>query len=317
MLYKLPNFFIVGAAKSGTTSLYYYLKQHPEIYMSPIKEPNYFAKDINVDQFREDYKRETFIDTKKYFSKSKLEELHLAFITNFEDYLQLFREVTNEKAIGECSNSYLYSKVAAKEIKKLIPNAKIIMILRNPVERAYSHYLMNLKEGRTSEKDFIKEVLADFNKSYKGWGISHLYIELGLYYEQVKRYLELFPRQNIKIILYEDFKNYPEKILKEIFEFLNVDKNYLPNLGQKYNVSAIPKYPKFNQIVKKVYIQLKSLIPKKISNNLKKKYKNVFFEKKKKPLSRKEKQILLEYFKDNIEKLSKIINKDLSIWLSN
>jgi len=317
MLYKLPNFFIVGAAKSGTTALYYYLKQHPEIYMSPIKEPNYFAKDINVDLFREDYKREALIDTKKYFSKSKLKELHLAFITNFEDYLQLFREVNNEKAIGECSNSYLYSKVAAKEIRKLIPNVKIIMILRNPIERAYSHYLMNLRDGRTSEKDFIKEVLADFNKSYKGWGISHLYIELGLYYEQVKRYLESFPRQNVKIILYENFKNYPEEILKEIFEFLNVDKNYLPNLGQKYNVSAIPKYPKFNQIVKKVYIRLKSFIPEKISNNLKKKYKDVFLKRKKRPLSMGEKQILLEYFKDDIEKLSKLINKDLSIWLNN
>jgi len=297
--------------------LYRYLKQHPEIYMSPIKEPNYFAKDIDVDLFREDYKRKALIDTKKYFSKSKLEELHLAFITNFEDYLQLFRKVNDEKAIGECSNSHLYSRVAAKEIRKFIPDAKIIMILRNPIERAYSHYLMNLGDGLTSERDFVKEVLADFNKSYKGWGISHLYIELGLYYEQVKRYLELFPRQNVKIILYEDFKNYPEKMLKEIFEFLNVDKNYLPSLGQRYNVSAVPKYPKFNQIVKKVYIRLKNFIPKKIQISLKKKYREISFKKKKGLLSRKEKQFLLEYFKDDIEKLSKLIDKDLSIWLNN
>jgi len=164
---KLPNFFIVGAAKAGTTSLYNYLKQHPDIYMSPIKEPNYFAKDIDINLFRKDYKKTALIDTQKYFSKPKLEELHLAFITELEDYIKLFQKVSNEKVIGETSVSYLYSKVAAKEIKKLVPDAKIVIILRDPIERAYSHYLMNLKEGLITERNFIKEILVDYNKSYK------------------------------------------------------------------------------------------------------------------------------------------------------
>ena len=311
----LPNFFIVGAAKAGTTSLYHYLKQHPEIYMSPIKEPNYFAKDIDVSAFEESYRNIMTIDTKEYFSKEKLPELLSIFITDFSDYVQLFRDVTNEKAIGEASVSYLYSKVAAQEIKKLVPNAKIIMVLRNPIERAYSHYLMNLRGGITSNKNFLDEVIQDFNKKHKGWGISHLYIDLGLYYEQVKRYLDTFPKENVKIILYEDYKQNPKKVLVELLDFLEVSKDVSIDLNKRYNVRAAPRFPVLNTLARRVYSFMAPKLPLTLRENLKKMYRKVFFSSYKGGLTAEEKKVLLKFFEEDIKKLSALIQRDLSHWL--
>ena len=311
----LPNFFIVGAAKAGTTSLYHYLKQHPEIYMSPIKEPNYFAKDIDVCAFEESYKKIALIDTKKYFASKKLQELDFAFITKFEDYVELFREVKNEKAIGEISNSYLYSKVAAKEIKKLIPNARIIMILRNPIERAYSHYLMDVRSGLVSGKSFLKTVLEDFKRESKGWGISHLYIDLGLYYEQVKRYLDIFPKENVKIILYEDYKQNSKKVLVELLEFLGVSKDVSIDLNKRYNVRAAPRFPVLNTLARRVYAFMAPKLPLTLRENLKKMYRKVFFSSYKGGLTAEEKKVLLKFFEEDIKKLSALIQRDLSHWL--
>jgi len=312
---KLPNFFVVGATKAGTTSLYHYLKQHPEIYMCPIKEPNYFSKDINPNEFSSIYKKTCIVDMKAYLGKPKLEELHIAMVTEFEDYIQLFREVKDEKAIGEISNSYLYSKVAAKEIKKIVPNAKIIMILRNPVERAFSHFIMNLKGGYVEYFDFLKEVFFDYNKTKKGWGISHLYIELGLYYEQVKRFLDTFGKNQVKIFLYEEYKNNPAQVLKEIFKFLEVDSTFVPNLSKKYHLGTPPKYPRLNKVLINLYYEVSPYLPKSLIKLLEVTYKKFFLQKKRATLSPTEQKELLKFFYEDVKKLEKLINKDLSDWL--
>jgi len=151
---KYPSFFVVGAAKAGTSSLYFYLKQHPEIYMSPIKETFYFCTDIREKNFKTPFKIKNNWDIHSYLNQSKLEEKHLAYIEEWEDYIQLFREANNENAIGEVCNGYLYSKVTAGNIISKIPNGKIIMILRNPIERAFSHFLMDLRDGRQNNRNF-------------------------------------------------------------------------------------------------------------------------------------------------------------------
>jgi len=144
---KLPNFFIVGAAKSGTTSLYHHLCQHLDVFMSPVKEPHYFSRDVGVRSFKADDTKSIFANLRGYIDfilKSRF------YILNFEKYKRLFSNVKNEKAIGEASVSYLVSKVAAEEIYKFNPDAKIIIILRNPVKRAFSHWLMDLRIGHVS-----------------------------------------------------------------------------------------------------------------------------------------------------------------------
>src|SRR5947207_5839854 len=201
---KLPNFFIVGAAKSGTTSLYEYLKLHPEVYMAPIKETHHFSTDIDNTKFRPNYSRSLNKDLSKFLESEMEEGIFHAFVKDWNEYVQIFKKVKDEKAIGEVTNSYLYSSTAAKNIREKFPNAKIIMMLRNPADRAFSHYLMDLRIGYETE-DFMSALKKDMARNPKGWGISNLYVEVGMYSEQVKRYLETFPESQRCIYLFDDF----------------------------------------------------------------------------------------------------------------
>src|SRR5580765_4773440 len=145
MAEKLPNFFIVGAAKSGTTSLYEYMKMHPEVYMAPIKETHHFSTDIDNTQFRPNYARSLNKDLTSFLEGDMSDGIFHAFVKDWNQYVKLFGKVNSEKAIGEVTNSYLYSHEAAQNILSRFPNAKVIMILRNPIDRAFSHYLMDLR----------------------------------------------------------------------------------------------------------------------------------------------------------------------------
>ena len=166
---RLPNFFVVGAGKAGTTSLYNYLKAHPQIYMSPIKEPHHFATDIDVTAFSEDYRKTCLQDVSGYVRGDMTEPVHVAHVTGRDDYLRLFRHAVDEVAIGEISNSYLVSKRAAVEIRAAVPHARIIMVLRDPVARAYSQYLMDLRIGYV-RRSFMEEFETDVARPDASWG---------------------------------------------------------------------------------------------------------------------------------------------------
>lgn len=231
MFPQKPNFFIVGTAKAGTTSIYSYLKNHPQIHMCPIKEPNYFASDVRLNEFRAEYRKSVDFNVQKYLSAEYLEEKHIAFIENKEEYLQLFREATDQKIVAEISNTYLFSKDAAKKIHSFNPQAKILIILRNPVHRALSHYRMDFAVGRNNNTNPFEAIMEDYHQKNKGWGISNLYIELGMYYEQVYRYMKIFNNRQIKILLYEDYKKDNSKVLKEITDFLDIEDIYSENMN--------------------------------------------------------------------------------------
>jgi hypothetical protein len=184
-------------------------------------------------------------------------------------------------------------------------------MLRNPAERAFSHWLMDLKGGST-ESSFVEAVNRDFQKSEKGWGISHLYVELGLYYEQVKRYMDLFPDENLKILLYEDFKNNNAKVMDEVFNFIEVRKITIERVEK--NKAGIPK----NNFVAKVKnIQSVKRIAKGIMpESLKQKLNSYLYTSENLPvLTNEEKDMLNQkFFNEDIHKLSKLINRDLSVW---
>ncbi|MBT3421774.1 MAG: hypothetical protein HN921_06965 [Bacteroidetes bacterium] len=311
MLIK-PNFFIVGAAKAGTTSLYKYLDQHKGIFFSPIKEPNYFSSDINPSEFRADYRNHTEIVGEKYFNSKPLRELHLSFVKEEKYYNQLFEKAKTETAIGECSTSYLFSDVAAKNIKEFNPEAKIIAILRNPTERIYSHYLMGLRFGYTT-KNFREAIEEDSQQTQKGWGISKLYIELGMYARQLERYFNIFPKEQIKIYLNEELKNNPQEVISDICTFLEVEDFEL-DLSQKHNIASIPK----NKMLNKFMYQsgLKNAVDGILPKTLKSKLKLFFYETKEViPINEKDKEFVKAIYKQDITETAKLINKNLENWL--
>jgi hypothetical protein len=308
---NIPNFFIIGVVKGGTTSLYNYLLQHPDIYFSPIKETNFFARhNINETNLIKEYALDIKIDLKKYFTNGMKEVIHIAHIKSIKDYEFLFSKANSQKIIGEISNSYSICSKAIPEIKKYNPKAKLLIMLRNPVSRIWSQYIMNLSEGKTVEKNFIKEIETDFNKENKGWGVSHQYLELGLYYEQILRILKYFPKEQFKILFFEDYIKNTQNTLKEIFEFLEIDTNYIINFSSKHNKASLPRSKKINALLVKIGIlkKLKDFF----GRETRKKLKGLLYTDKNLPgINIHDKQYLISFYRDDVEKLSKLVKTDL------
>jgi hypothetical protein len=220
----LPNFLVIGAAKSGTTSIYHYLKQHPQIYMCPANETNFFALDRDTLEahFRGPGDRETV-------------ERHA--IKDLEAYRSLFLDARGYSSVGESSPLYLYSPIAAQKIYHSIPDVRLIAVLRHPVERAYSNYISYLQVGLEPIQDFIHALVAEEQRVLAGWGpwpFWH-YRALGFYSVQLKRYYDLFPFDQIQVHLYEDLKMDGAGTLKKIFAFLDADANFIPDTSHRYN----------------------------------------------------------------------------------
>lgn len=194
-----PNLYVVGAVKSGTTSLYAYLRQHPAIFFPDMKEPHFFTRPT-----------------------PSPEQRHLiTFIRDEASYLRLYEDADERPWRGDASPSYLWCPEAPERIRAVSPDARIIIILRDPVERAYAQYLMDYSEGAIHEP-FYEALLRDWNRPDKGWGVSQLYGELGLYTGQIQRYRAVFGTDHVLVLLLEDLKKEPRVVLRRIARFLGV-----------------------------------------------------------------------------------------------
>jgi len=206
---RMPDFFICGAARSGTTSLWQYLRQHPDIYMPPAiehKEPSYFCD--------------------------------LYGMKDWQAYLSLFRDAGNKKRLGEASGPYLTSPESAGRIKAAAPDAGIIISLRNPVERAWSLYkwmhtngyekLPSFAEALATEESRLEN--ADFIRNNGQYYYNFLYFHSGLYHDQVKRFFDTFGRDRVRVIIFEEFTEAPSEHIKAAYKFLEVDPAFSPAL---------------------------------------------------------------------------------------
>ncbi|OGF53201.1 MAG: sulfotransferase [Candidatus Fraserbacteria bacterium RBG_16_55_9] len=295
----MPNFLVIGAAKCGTTSLYQYLKQHPQIYVTPIKETNFFALDGQQLDFRGPGDQEA----KCRFS-----------ITDVETYRAQFQGVTTEKALGEVCPAYLYSPRAPERIQHHVPHAKLIAVLRNPVERAYSSYLMAVRVGR-ERLDFARALQEEPNRIQNKWGWGH-YVSMGFYYTQLKRYFDRFDPRQIKIYLFEDLSAGPLGILKDIFRFLEVDEAFAPDVSVRHNVTGIPRSRVLRVLNTRLFPlkeAVKPFLPVRV-RQLMSELKNRDLVKL--PLAPEMRKKLIEVYREEITKLQGLIQKDLSSWLT-
>ncbi|MFT7031787.1 MAG: hypothetical protein ACJA2S_000283 [Cyclobacteriaceae bacterium] len=304
---KEPNFLVIGAGKSGTTSLYEYLNEHPEVFMSPVKETNFFALE-----------GEQLVD-----QKDDPEQMsHYPWsVTDYDSYKDLFQDATSEKAIGEVSPMYLYSKKAALNIKERIPNVKLIAILRQPTDRLYSRYLHLARENRTPTSS-IEDAL---DKQSIWWKRNDL-IQEGFYHAHLKKYYALFPKEQIHVVLYDDFRTNPEAIIKEIYQFIGVDSSYSPSMNTEFNVSGFVANKKLdniigqNSMVKSWITKASPALTRYMSGNkMIKSWVNQMRNKnlKRPPLSKTLKIQINEIYRSEIDKLQNLISKDLSHWQTN
>lgn len=303
--YLLPDFLIVGAAKGGTTTLYYKLMELKNVAFSEIKEPNFF----------------------NYFSKNILfndlngRTVNTHFITELNSYCQLFTEFNQHNIIGEASTYYLYNyQETIQNIKELYgedyKNLKIFIVLRNPVKRAWSHYMMKKRDGQeplsfglSITSEIIKERLS------KNVLPSYDYIGFGKYYESVQSYLSNFPET--QVILQEDLSN--PNLLPNLSNFLKTKvKKIEKDTESRHNMSGIPKN-KFSEILTKFIFResnIKNTIKNFIPYPVRKKIKSQSGQYLLKPVKipEKEEKILTDIYKEDIQKLSKLIKRDLSHW---
>lgn len=294
----LPNFLIVGASKSGTSSLYHYLRQHPGIFLSDIqKEGRFFSKMPGNFQGPGD----------KHIDKSITRTL--------EQYEGLFKGYQKEKAVGDISPEYLwYYRNAIPEILNTLGNeVKIIIVLRNPADRAFSGYTHFVRDKRES-LSFEEALEKENERNEKNYIWAWQYKNSGLYFEQVKAYLEHFP--HVQVIIYEDFKHNDRKVLSEICAFLGVDPEFRFDTTYKYNVSGQPKNPVLYQMESSARMVrlVKKLLPRKWIKWIKIRWtgEKQMIRTEMSPETRKE---LIRFFQEDIIKLQKLLGCDLSHWL--
>jgi hypothetical protein len=210
--------------------------------MSPIKEPNYFASEIRLDRFSEQLRpraEQAAGPLRAYLHGPMREKRFGALVTEWRDYLKLFRKAGAQKAIGEASVCYLWSESAPENIRQRIPNARIILVLRNPVEMLFSMYLHTLRSvGR--RYTFREAIEMGLQQRGGRLDFMHPFLDMGLYYEQVKRYLETFPQGRVRIYWYEHYQTKPARMLADIFRFLEVDATFSPDRSQRYLESGMP-----------------------------------------------------------------------------
>lgn len=303
----LPNFLIIGVGKSGTSSLYHYLNRHPKVYMSPVKEPNFFALEG---------------ESLSFFGGPEAQEtINSWSVTDLETYRKLFDGVSDETAIGEASVLYLYSPDAPRNIRRHIPEARLIAILRNPVDRAFSAYMQLRRDGWEPYTDFARALREEEAriKANRQW-LWH-YKRAGFYYPQLMRYYETFDPDQIKVCLYEDLMVDPEGLLRDLFEFIGVgrtlaDERLAKAATARYNASGIPRSKTlydFLNYPNPLKTILKPFVPRGLRQTAKERlsYRNLA----KPQLPPEVRQDLAALYREDILKLQELIGRDLSSWI--
>ncbi len=293
----LPNFLIVGVARCGTTSLFHYLKQNPEIGFPKIKEPKYFSS-LNI-KFPQKGIGDTTVDQK--------------IIKDFADYKQLFSELGNHKMIGEASSDYFYyHKNTIPEIKRILGDIPIIISIRNPVERSYSAYnnLVRDQREKLSFKDALKQ---EKRRAEQNWDWMWAYTRGSKYSEGIKAFMNNFSK--VKVVLFDDIQDNPKEVLAEIEDFLGVNHFSSYETSVKYSPSGSPK----NKLIRLISSRnsyfinkLRTLTMKIVPRKYLEKLSAGFFSKEQ--VDPKTIEHLRKHFSEDIAKTEKILGKSLTAW---
>lgn len=297
---SLPNFLIAGVIKSGSTTLYHYLKRHPEVFLPEVKEPNFFASQVWQAPM---------------FGLKDNDDVVNQAVNNWEDYQALYAG-SDKKAAGDLSvNTFYFGLPAVEEVRKRLGDVKILIILRNPVKRthsAYLHMVRDNKEPLTFEQALLYEEIRLRKPHAPMWG----YKKASLYADTLKLWMDNFSR--VKVLINQDLAEQPERFITEVMEFLEVDPNIEFEELDKFNTSGVPQNKLLHNIMmddsflKSAVQPIKKIIPTEAWKNM---VERVKASNLKKPgMAPTTKKYLQEYFKEDIGKVEELLNRDLSIW---
>jgi hypothetical protein len=273
----LPNFLIIGAAKAGTSTQHTYLRAHPEIFMPARKELRFFAYDGEGDDL-------TFP------------------VKSLAEYESYFAGVTGEKAIGEATPRYLRTPDTPRKIREVVPDCRLIVSLRDPSERSFSSYMMVVRNQNLTGVKSYGEALKKFPIFCRG------------YSEDLARYFQIFPREQIIVLRFEDLVRNPVGAAQTLFEFLQVDPTFEPEVERVANPGGLPKVRLLHGMLanKRVMNFGKRYVPERLLE-LAKGVRNKNLEKRR--MTEDERREALAVFRDDILRTQDLIGQDLSAWL--
>ena len=285
----MPDFFIIGAAKAGSTSLHDFLSRHPDVCMSTIKEPNFFS-------------HQEISEQELYYPKKD--------VKTADEYSKLFKDCKSGQLKGESSVSYLFYPGVASKIKQAVPNAKIIAILRDPISRAVSHYNMDKNLG------LVKAELTEIFQHPDKYPLHYQqYFQLGNYYKLLKRYVDTFPSDQIKILYYDNLRSDETELIATLCDFLGIDATLAGDNVDRSNVTARPR-SKFLQDIyasHKMRAAVKAVLPGKLKQKV---IENFFERNPSYKLSDNFKEELRDYFHKDLESLRTLVGPLPQNWLA-
>jgi hypothetical protein len=295
---RLPDFLIIGAYKSGTTSLVEYLGQHSQVYLPWLQEPNYFAYPADGDSRSSKPDVEWGSVYRRHRTRTR------------RQYEALFEEAPADAVVGECSPEYMRSPHACRRISEVLPNAKLIAILRNPVDRAHSDYQAFVRDSIEHE-DFATAI-----KRAHGVEPGYQYVTTGFYGRQLQPYFEAFPAEQIKVLLTEDLHHRGPEVLREVCEWLEVDTSgWQPDLSLQRNISGRPG----NLAVQTAYRLRRRLRPwlKPVVPDWAQRRADVLLASglRREQISAEVRVELTNVYRDDVRLLEELIGRDLSDWL--
>jgi len=296
---RRPNLFMVGAPKAGTSAMFTYLRQHPDITFASTKEPHYFGRDHR--------------------------RLNHAPRTEAQ-YLELFTAAKGEKWVGDASTSYLHSSTAAKEISAFSPGARIIIMLREPVDAMYALHGTVLQSGFEFVADF-RTALSLEEERKNGHRLPRirpgllenlLYRDTVRYYGQVKRFLDLFGRERVHIALYDDFARCPAVEFRRVLQFLEVDADFEPVFAV-VNASRRPRSTSLNNLLWNpppvIQATVRTALPSRVRASSVSWLKRLnVTPQKRPPLDDRLRAQLNSELSAEVDRLAALINRDLSHW---
>lgn len=291
-----PDFFIAGAPRCGTTAMYEYLSQHPQVFMPEHKEPIYFGSDLT----------------------------HLHGRLTEADYLGLFKRSRPGQRVGEASTWYLFSQTAAREIKEFAPESQIVVMLRNPVEVMYSLHRELVFYRAEPIEDFEEALGAEEDRKQgrrlgpPGRGEMLYYRDTVKFAEQLQRFLDVFDREQIKIIVFDDFAQDPARSYRDLLQFLRVDATFRPEFA-RVNESKRHVNPSLQELIVRPPAPIARLVPLLRRTRLAHQIRAAILSANSRPMKRAPmnpelRQQLTQELAPEVERLSDLIGRDLSAW---
>lgn len=307
----LPNFIVAGVPKAGTTSLHSYLAQHPQVYMSPLKEPMYFgARDILSGPFREQFLAyagrvpahlREFLDDVEHRRGER-------YALHWETYTRLFEGVRDETAIGEASIDYVWLPSAAMAIREQFPDVRLIFVLRDPADKLGSSF--HVARRRRPDLVFQEWFAAATRPGSPSWPLA----DSARYATHLARFLALFPRDQMRIYLYDQYRADPRGMVRDIFAFLGVDPEYPIDMTERHNEGVLPRAPRVHRLRRRLLGDWAPTrpLPARVRRFLQRLY---YRPRADAPMAAADRRVVIDYYRDEIRRTEAILGQDLSNWL--